>query len=127
MQFPKATVILVSAALAFVVWEQFRDKPDPVNSARFTNLAANPAERSEVVDWVVTQIPAFCEEPSGGRKGSAAYSECVERGESRTSTCRREIYDAFPGVIASDAVFRDVSITMMNCLVPRSGLIDPSQ
>ncbi len=125
MKFPKATVILVSAALVFVVWEQFRDRPDPVNSARFTNLADNPAERSEVVDWVVTQIPALCEESSDEGKGSAAYSECVERGESRTSTCRREIYEAFPGVIASDSVFRDVSITMMNCLVPRSGLIDP--
>ncbi|AZT84819.1 hypothetical protein EHN06_15360 [Marinobacter sp. NP-4(2019)] len=127
MKFPKATVILVSAALIFVVWEQFRDQPDPVNSARFKNLAANPAERSEVVDWVVTQIPVLCEEASGGGEGRATYSECVERGESRTSTCRRKIYDAFPGVIASDSVFRDVSITMMNCLVPRSGLIDPQQ
>ncbi|MCG2581166.1 MAG: hypothetical protein KA296_09845 [Marinobacter sp.] len=125
MQFPKATVILVSAALVFVVWEQFRDQPAPVNSARFTNLASDPAERSEVVDWVVTQIPALCKESAGGEEGSEAYSECVERGESRTSTCRREIYDVFPGVIASDKVFRDVSITMMNCLVPQSGLISP--
>jgi len=124
MKFPKATVILVSAALMFVVWEQFRDQPDAVNSARFKNLAANPAERSEVVDWVVAQIPALCKESAGG-EGSEAYSECVERGESRTSTCRREIYDVFPGVIASDKVFRDVSITMMNCLVPQSGLINP--
>ncbi|EON93585.1 hypothetical protein MARLIPOL_02730 [Marinobacter lipolyticus SM19] len=125
MQFPKATVILVSAALVFVVWEQFRDRPAPVNSARFTDLSSNPAERSDVVDWVVAQIPALCEQSSGGEKESTAYSECVKRGESRTSTCRREIYDAFPGVIASESLFRDVSITMMNCLVPQSGLINP--
>lgn len=125
MPFPKATVILVSAALIFVVWEQFRDQPAPIDSTRFKNLASNPVERSEVVDWVVSQIPVLCEEASGAEKGSAAFSECVERGESRTSSCRRKIYDAFPGVIASDPVFRDVSITTMNCLVPQSGLISP--
>lgn len=125
MKFPKATVILVSAALIFVVWEQFREQPDPADSARFKDLASNPVERSEVVDWVVTQIPALCEEASDGDKGNEAYSECVERGESRTSVCRREIYDVFPAIVASDTVFRDVSITMMSCLVPQSGLIDP--
>ncbi|MDX1599375.1 MAG: hypothetical protein R3295_11995 [Marinobacter sp.] len=127
MQFPKATVILVSAALIFVAWEHFRDRPDSPDSARFTNLASNPAERSEVVDWVVTQIPELCQEASDGEQGSDAYSECVKRGESRTSACRRQIYDGFPAIIASDRVFRDVSITMMNCLVPQSGLINPQQ
>ncbi len=125
MKFPIATITLVSAALIFVVWDQTRDKPDPGDVSRFDNLASDPVERSEVVDWVVTQIPALCEEASDGEKGSEAYSECVERGESRTSVCRREIYDAFPAIVASDTVFRDVSITMMSCLVPQSGLIDP--
>jgi len=49
----------------------------------------------------------------------------VERAESRTSTCRRAIYDNFPDNVTSEAVFRDVSITMMNCLVPESGRVQP--
>lgn len=120
MKFPIATVILVSAALMFIVWERTRDQPEPVDPGRFANLASDPIERSEVVDWVATQIPVLCEEATGSSSGSEAFSECVERGESRSSTCRRAIYDKFPSIIASEGVFRDVSITMMNCLVPQS-------
>lgn len=123
MKFPIATVTLVSAALIFIVWEQTRDQPEPVDPSRFANLASDPVERSAVVDWVITQIPALCEEATGS-SGSEAFSECVERGESRNSGCRRAIYDKFPSVIASESVFRDVSISMMNCLVQQSRPID---
>lgn len=127
MKFPIATVTLVSAALIFVVWNQTRDKPDHSDASRFQDLSSNPAERSDVVDWVITRIPSLCAEATGNSGGSEAYSDCIERGQSRTSTCRRSVYDAFPDMVTSEAVFRDISITMMNCLVPQSGLIDPSR
>lgn len=124
MKIPKVTIVLVSAALLFVLWEQTREKPEPVAASRFTNLAANPVERSVAMDWVVTQIPALCEDATGQNRGSAAHSECASEAESRTSACRRAVYDRFPSVIASEAVFRDLSITAMNCLVPRSGVVE---
>jgi len=124
MKFPKVTVILVSAALLFVLWEQNRDKPAPVEASRFTELASSPVERSVAVDWVVTQIPSLCENSTGQRRGADAHSECVTESEARTSACRRAIYDRFPSVIASEDVFRDLSITAMNCLVPRSGVVE---
>ena len=124
MKTPKVTIVLVSAALLFVLWEQTRDQPEPAAASRFTNLAANPVERSVAMDWVVAQIPALCEDVTGQNRGSEAYSECAKDAESRTSSCRRAIYDRFPGVIASEAVFRDMSITAMNCLVPRSGVVE---
>ena len=116
MKFPTATVILVSAALIFVAWDMTRDKPDPTDAGRFADLAANPVERGEVVDWVVTRIPEHCEDTTGASAGSQAHSECVERSESRNSLCRRAIYDNFPETIRSEAVFRDVALTMMDCL-----------
>ncbi|NMT64439.1 hypothetical protein [Marinobacter orientalis] len=124
MKIPKVTIILVSAALLFVLWEQSRDQPEPVDASRFTNLSANPVERSVAVDWVITQIPAVCENATGQNRDAEAYRECVSGAEARTSSCRRAIYDRFPGVIASEGVFRDLSITAMNCLVPRSGMVD---
>lgn len=124
MKIPKVTLVLVSAALLFVLWEQTREQPEPVDASRFTNLAANPVERSVAVDWVVTQIPALCEDATGQSRGAEAYSTCVSGAEARTSACRRAIYDRFPSVIASEAVFRDLSITAMNCLVPRSGVVE---
>lgn len=124
MKFPKVTVVLVSAALLFVLWEQTQEQPEPVDARRFTNLAVNPVERSVAVDWVVTQIPALCEDATGKSPGADAYSDCVSQSEARTSSCRRAIYDRFPSVIASEAVFRDLSITAMNCLVPRSGVVE---
>lgn len=124
MKFPTATVTLVSAALIFIVWNQTRDRPAPSDPSRFTNLTSNPIERSEVVDWVVTQIPALCEEATDRSRGNEAFSECVERSEARNPACRRAIYDKFPGIVATDAVFREVSLTMMSCLVPQSKPID---
>lgn len=124
MKFPTVTVVLVSAALLFVLWEQTREPPEPIDASRFINLAANPVERSAAVDWVVSQIPELCADATGQGGGSELHSRCASESEARTSGCRRMIYDRFPGVIASQAVFRDLSITMMNCLVPRSGLIE---
>lgn len=124
MKFPKVTVVLVSAALLFVVWEQTRERPEPVDASRFTNLKANPVERSVTVDWLVARIPALCEDATGQSPGTQAHTKCVAESESRTSACRRALYDRFPSVIASERVFRDLSITAMNCLVPRSGVVE---
>ncbi|MEX2473924.1 hypothetical protein [Marinobacter sp.] len=124
MKFPTVTVVLVSAALLFVLWDQTREQPEPVEASRFANLAASPVERSVAVDWVVAQIPALCEEATGQSRGAQAYSECVTDSEARTSTCRRAVYDRFPDVISSKAAFRDLSIAGMNCLVPQSGLVE---
>ena len=124
MKFPKVTVVLVSAALLFVLWEQTRERPPSVDASRFTNLTANPVERSVAMDWVVKQIPALCDDTIGQSRRSEAHSTCVIKSEARTSTCRRGIYDRFPSVIASEEVFRDLFITAMSCLAPRSGLVD---
>ncbi|MBS8240920.1 hypothetical protein DYI22_10450 [Marinobacter lipolyticus] len=117
MKFPKATVILVSAALIFIAWDLTRDKREPGDTSRFTNLASHPAARSEVVDWVISRIPELCVEIAGQPAGSPAHAECVDRSESRHSLCRRAIYGSFPEVIRSEAAFRDVTLTMMDCLV----------
>lgn len=116
MKFPKATVILVSAALVYVAWDLTRDQPDAGDPARFANPAANPVKRGEVVDWVVSRIPEHCEDITGDAAGSQAHAGCVERSESRNSLCRRAIYDSFPETIRSEAVFRDVALTMTDCL-----------
>jgi hypothetical protein len=118
MKFPFATVILVSAALLFVLWEQVREQPEVVSASRFTHLAENPVERSVAVDWLITQIPSFCEEATGKSSGTDVHTSCVKQSRTRTSACRRGIYDRFPAFVASNAVFRDLTITLMNCLVP---------
>ena len=124
MKFPKVTVVLVSAALLFVLWDQTREQPDPIDANRLTNLRANPVELSAAVDWIFGQIPDFCSDVTGEGSGATAQSDCVEKAEARTSTCRRMLYDRFPSVVASEAVFRDVSLTAMACLVPRSGIVN---
>lgn len=123
MKFPKFTVILVTAAILFVLWEQSQAPDEPLDASRFQNLAANPVERSVVVDYVIDQIPSLCEQTTNG---SEPLAECVEKSESRTSSCRRVVYDRFPDIIASDRVFRDLSISMMNCLMPQSGVVEPA-
>ncbi|WP_372965831.1 hypothetical protein [Marinobacter sp.] len=125
MKFPVVTVTLVVAALGYVFWNQTQEPSAPVAPADFTNLAANPAERSAVVDLAVTQIPELCEQAAGKGSDAQARAECIKLAESRTSSCRRMVYDLFPDLVASDAVFRDISITMMNCLVPQSGVVQP--
>ncbi|PHQ27079.1 hypothetical protein CLH62_05715 [Marinobacter guineae] len=124
MKFPLVTVVLVSAALLFLLWEQSREQPEPVNASRFTNLAANPVERSVAVDWVIAQIPKLCEDATGEIEGAEVHAACVSESEARTSSCRRMIYDRLPSVIASEAAFRDLFLTAANCLVPRSGLVE---
>ena len=124
MKFPTVTVILVSAALIFVVWEQSREQPEPVDASRFTNLAANPVERGVVVDWLTEQVPGLCEEAAGAAVGTEAHASCVESSEAREPACRRAMADRFPGIIASKEVFRDLSITLINCLVPHNQPID---
>lgn len=123
MKFPKVTVVLVSAALLFVLWDQTREQPDPIDANRLTNLRANPIELSAAVDWIFTQIPDFCSDATGEGSGTKVHADCVEKAEARTSTCRRMLYDRFPSVVASEATFRDVSLTAIACLVPRSGLV----
>ena len=124
MKFPTVTVVLVSAALLFVLWDQTREQPDPIDANRLTNLRANPVELSAAVDWIFTQIPDFCSDAAGEGSGTKVHADCVEKAEARTSTCRRMLYDRFPSVVASEATFRDVSLTAMACLVPRSGLVN---
>lgn len=123
MKFPKVTVVLVSAALLFVLWDQTREQPQPVDASRLSNLRANPVELSAAVDWIFNQIPEYCSGATGEGSGTESHGDCVEKAEARTSTCRRMLYDQFPSVVASEAVFRDVSLTAMDCLVPRSGLV----
>ncbi|MBY6071119.1 hypothetical protein [Marinobacter salsuginis] len=124
MKFPKVTVVLVSAALLFVLWDQTREQPAPIDASRLSNLRANPVELSAAVDWIFGQIPDFCSDVTGEGSGVTAQADCVKNAEARISTCRRMLYDRFPSVVASEAVFRDVSLTAMECLVPRSGLIE---
>ncbi|MBK1885126.1 MULTISPECIES: hypothetical protein [Marinobacter] len=117
MKFPIVTVTLVSAALLFVLWDQTREQPQAVDASRFTNLQANPVKLSTTVDWLITQLPSLCEQATGKAEGTDANASCVKQAKTRTSTCRRSIYDGFPSVVASEAAFRDVSITLINCLV----------
>ncbi|MCG7198817.1 hypothetical protein MD273_03660 [Marinobacter pelagius] len=124
MKFPVVTVTLVAAALAVVLWEQTREQPEPVDANRFADLATDPVDRNTAVDWVIGQIPSMCEQATGQGAGTDAHSKCVKESKPRSSSCRREVRDRFPSIIASDAVFRDLSITLMNCLVPTSGLVD---
>jgi len=115
IKFPAVTVTLVLAALLYVFWDQTRERPEPVDAGRFTNLQNNPVKLSTTVDWVIMQVPSFCEQASD--QSEKAQVSCVESAQTRTSTCRRGVYDRFPSVVASEAVFRDVSITLINCLM----------
>ncbi|MFB2822148.1 hypothetical protein [Marinobacter shengliensis] len=125
MKFPIVTVAMVSVALVYVFWGQTQESSDPTDPARFANLQTSPAKSSEVVDWAITQIPALCAQAVGEPAGSDAIQDCEKRAQSRTSTCRRAVYDNFPDRVTSEAMFRDVSISMMNCLVPQGGIVRP--
>ncbi|HDZ39404.1 MAG TPA: hypothetical protein ENH62_14210 [Marinobacter sp.] len=120
MKFPIVTVTLVSAALLLVLWDQTRDQPQPVDASRFTDLSKNPVVLGTAVDWVVTQVPVLCEQATGQTNGDEGYSACVTRAKARSSACRRGVYDHFPSIVASDAVFRDMSITLIDCFVRKS-------
>lgn len=124
MKFPKVTIVLVSAALLFVLWDQTREQTKPVDAGRLTNLRANPVELSAAVEWVFRQIPEYCSDATGEGEGDQAHVECEEKAEARTSLCRRMLYDRFPSMIASERVFRDVALTAMECLTPRPGLVE---
>ncbi|MFO8140746.1 MAG: hypothetical protein R6T87_02425 [Marinobacter sp.] len=125
MKFPIVTVAMVSVALVYVFWGQTREQPDPADPARFTNLQANPAKTSELVDWAITQIPEICAQAVADTGGDDAVAGCVRRAQPRTSTCRRAVYDSFPDYVNSEVLLRDVSISMMNCLVPQPGVVRP--
>lgn len=116
-KFPIVTVTLVLAALLFVLWDQTREQPQTVDASRFTNLKEHPVKLSTTVDWIITQVPALCGQ-GNSKKAESDKARCIKQAEARTSTCRRGVYDRFPSIVASDAVFRDVSITLINCLAP---------
>ena len=123
MKFPTATVILVSAALLFVLWSQMREQPAPLDVDRIANIAAKPVERGRVVDWAVAQVPRLCEEATGGAAGNDEYEDCLKASKSRSSICRRAMADQFPDMIGSEQGFRNLSVTMMDCLVLQSRLL----
>ncbi|GGC58956.1 hypothetical protein [Marinobacter halophilus] len=125
MKFPIVTVAMVSVALVYVFWGQTREQPDSTDPARFANLQANPVKISEAVDWAITQVPQICAQAVGDSDDDDAVAECIKRAQPRTSSCRRAVYDRFPDYVNSEALFRDVSISMMNCLVPQSGIVRP--
>lgn len=123
MKFPTATVILVSAALLFVLWNQTREQPAPLDAGRIANLAEDPVERGVVLDWVIKQVPRLCKEATGVSQGDREYDDCLKSSKSRQPTCRRSMADRFPGMIGSEQIFRDLSVTMMDCLVQQSRLL----
>lgn len=120
MKFPTATVILVSAALVFVIWNQTREQPAPLDARRLANLAAQPVERGRIVDWVTEQLPRLCQEATGTPSGSSEHQGCLDASETREPSCRRAMAERFPGMIGSEQIFRSLSVTMMECLVHQS-------
>lgn len=124
MKFPKVTVVLVTAALMYVLWDQSREQPAPVDASRLTNLQANPVELGPAVDWIFSQIPEFCREAGGARGAEGQYETCISAAGARTSPCRRMLYERFPDRITSEDAFRDVTLTAMACLVPTTGLVE---
>ncbi|MDP4547106.1 MAG: hypothetical protein ABJM19_03715 [Marinobacter sp.] len=125
MKFPIVTVTLVVAALGYVFWNQTQPDATQVESSDFANLAAKPVDRSAVVDLAISRISDLCEETTANAEDANAHEECVAQAESRTSSCRRAVYDRFPDKVRSDAVFRDITITTMNCLVRQTGIVQP--
>jgi hypothetical protein len=123
MKFPKVTVILVSAALAFVIWDQTREPPAPLDASRFAKLSSQPVDRGTVADWVTGQLPRLCQEATGSSPGTTEHDDCLQSSESRESICRRAMSDQFPGMISSEQAFRNLSVTMMDCLVQHSRLL----
>lgn len=124
MKMPVVTVTLVSAALLYVLWDQTRGTPATTGADRFSNLAANPVSRGDVLDFVVSRVPVLCSEATG-RDSGETFNDCVQLANSRSSSCRRTMVGQFPDNVMSEAVFRDLSITMINCLVPQSGVVQP--
>jgi hypothetical protein len=123
MKFPTATIILVSAALIFVLWDQTREQPAPLDASRVANLEAQPVARGLVLDWVTGQVPRLCEEATGERAGGKDHKACLKASRSRQPTCRRAMADQFPGMINAEQIFRNLSVTMMDCLVQQSRLL----
>lgn len=127
MKFPTATVVLVSAALLFVLWDQTREPPVPLKPSHIANLAAQPVELGRIVDWVTGQVPGLCQESTGMPEGSREHDDCLDASKSREPICRRAMADRFPGMIGTERTFRDLSITMMDCLVQQSRVLEESR
>jgi hypothetical protein len=123
MKFPTATVTLVSAALLFVLWSQTREQPEPLAVDRLADIAAEPVERGRIVDWAMAQLPRLCEEATGRAAGNDEYDDCLKASKSRSSICRRAMADQFPDMIGSEQGFRNLAVTMMDCLVQQSRLL----
>jgi hypothetical protein len=123
MKFPIATVVLVSAALGVVLWDQSREAPEPVNAARFINLAENPVARGVAVAWVTEQAPAQCDERAA-MGDDHSREDCLDGIARRTGNCQRAMMDWFPDTLRTEAQFRDLSITLLGCLVPVSGRVE---
>jgi hypothetical protein len=123
MKFPTATVILVSAAVLFVLWNQTREPAPPLDTTSFNNPASSPVDRSRVLDWVMDEVPRLCKEATGSGEGANDHAACLDAVETRESVCRRAMADQFPDTIGSEQMFRDVSVTMMDCLVQQSRLL----
>jgi len=123
MKMPFVTITLVSAALVYVLWSELGEQAEPMDSSRFSNLAVSPATRADVVNFIIRQIPAICKDAAGGRE-SAVLERCRQQADSRSSACRRLMIDHFPDAVSSDALFRDLSISMIGCLVPQSGMVE---
>jgi len=123
MKFPTATVILVSAAILFVLWNQTREPTPPIDASNFNNPASDPVDRSRVLDWAVEEVPRLCKEATGVGEGAREYADCLNAVKTREPVCRRAMADRFPDTIGSEQMFRDVSVTMMDCLVQHSRLL----
>lgn len=123
MKFPTATVTLVSAALLFVLWSEMREQPEPLDVDHLADISAEPVARGRIVGWAMEQVPRLCEEATGAAAGNDEYDDCLESSKSRSSICRRAMADQFPSMIGSERGFRNLSVTMMDCLVRQSRLL----
>lgn len=110
-------------ALRIVGPDQGNPRLRPVQSVSVTWRPALQAG-GEVLDFVVSRVPVFCSEATG-RDSGETFNDCVQLANSRSSSCRRTMVGQFPDNVMSEAVFRDLSITMINCLVPQSGVVQP--
>ena len=127
MKFPYATVILVSAAIGYILWEQSRPAMD-LSPSRFTDLRANPATKEEVLAFFTRQAKGLCFEKTEGATNSASFDACMEQAAQRRPECKQITSRNMPELINSEEEFREYGIYLMNCLVPmESGRAEAGQ